>query len=254
MEFTEPPSSPSDGPRRPRGRALWREFVPEILLVIGLTVFLIDEPDAATSAFKSTRALAIMATGTISWVFARLLFARLVPWRLARLVAFGIAAVAALAVVVAPSYDNDTVIETFPAASLSGPVPPAQDAGGSAESASNPSAAAQPDRPRRLRVGSFRGVDHRASGTVALYRQPDGRYVVGLEDFDIQPGPDYDLYLVPGEDREDRDGGTRLDDLRGNQGTQYYDVPPELDPSTGAWSVLIWCQTFGVPIATTTPV
>jgi hypothetical protein len=24
----------------------------------------------------------------------------------------------------------------------------------------------------------------------ALYRQHDGRYVVGLEDFDIQPGPD----------------------------------------------------------------
>ena len=195
-----------------------------------------------------------MAIAAIGWVTARLAFARLVPWRLARLVTFGVAAVAVLAVVVVPAYDNDTVIETFPAASPSSPATSSSGGGDTADSASDQSAAARPDQPRRLRVGSLRGVDHRASGTVAVYRQPDGRYILGLEDFDLQPGPDYDLYLVPGEDREDRDGGTRLDDLRGNRGTQFYDVPPEVDLSTGAWSVLVWCQTFGVPIATATPI
>ena len=97
------------------------------------------------------------------------------------------------------------------------------------------------------------GIDHRAAGTVAIYAAPDGRHVVGLEDFDIQPGPDYDVYVVPGSAREDRDGGVRLDDLRGNQGTQYYDVPAGIDVGRGEWTVLIWCQTFGVPVANATP-
>lgn len=253
MVFTEQPSNPSDRRSEPRGRVRPYEFVPEVLLAVGLTVFLIDEPDAATSAFKSTRALAIMATVAIGWVAARLAFARLVPWRLARLLTFGLAAVAVLGVVVVPAYDNDTVIETFPVASPS-PATPREGTADTGGSASDQSAQADPEQPLRLRVGSFRGVDHRASGTVVLYRQPDGRHVVGLEDFDLQPGPDYDLYVVPGEDREDRDGGTRLDDLRGNRGTQFYDVPRAVDISSGTWSVLVWCQTFGVPIATATPI
>jgi hypothetical protein len=254
MVFTDRRSSRSDRPSEPRRHVRPYEFVPEVLLAVGLTVFLIDEPDAATSAFKSTRALVIVAIAAIGWVATRLVSARLVRWGLARLVTFGVAAVAVLAVVVLPSYDNDTVIEAFPAASPSSSVAPPADAGETADAASDQSVPTAPDQPRRLRVGSFRGVDHRASGRVALYRQPDGRYVVGLEDFDIQPGPDYDLYLVPGEDREDRDGGIRLDDLRGNRGTQFYDVPAEVDPSAGAWTVLVWCQTFGVPIATATPI
>jgi hypothetical protein len=104
-----------------------------------------------------------------------------------------------------------------------------------------------------LRTGPLRSIDHDAEGTVSIYRQPDGRYVIGLEDFDVQPGPDYDLYVVPGSDREDRDGGTRVDDLRGNRGTQYYDVPDGVDLEEGPWTVLVWCQTFAVPVANATP-
>lgn len=252
--LTERPPSKSERPSQRRGRPRPYELLPEALLAVGLTIFLIDEPDAATSAFKSSRAVVLVAAVGLGWVVGRLAFARLVRWPLVRLVTFGLAAVAALAVVVVPTYDNDTVIETFPAAGPSRPAPaPAageEAAGPAADEATTPPA----DEPLRLRVGSFRGVDHRASGTVAVYRQPDGRYVVGLEEFDIQPGPDYDLYIVPGQNREDRDGGTRLDDLRGNRGTQFYDVPPEVDLTDGAWTVLVWCQTFGVPIATATPV
>jgi hypothetical protein len=104
-----------------------------------------------------------------------------------------------------------------------------------------------------VRSSAFRGIDHRARGTVNVYRRVDGRHVIGLEDFDIQPGPDYDVYVVPGDDRTNRDDGTRIDDLRGNAGTQYYDVPAGLDLETGPFTVLIWCQTFGVPVANATP-
>ena len=69
----------------------------------------------------------------------------------------------------------------------------------------------------------------------------------------MQPGPDYDLYIVPGEDREDTKGGIRLGDLRGNRGTQFYDVPAGADLENGPWTVLVWCQTFAVPVAGATP-
>ena len=239
-------------------RIRWYEFAPELLLGLGLTIFLVDEPDAATSAFKSTRALALMAIGAVVWLGARLISARLVPWRIATLGIFTLGAVAVLAVVVVPAYDNDTVVETFPGTSpVTTTAAPAASAPPTASVAVAPPPTAAPPSaagPVRVRVGQFRGIDHRASGTVAVYRQPDGRYVVGLENFDIQPGPDYDLYVVPGADRQKRDNGTRLDDLRGNRGTQFYEVPASIDLSNGEWSVLVWCQTFGVPVANATPV
>ena len=240
-------------------RPRWYELAPEVLLVVGLTIFLVDEPDAATSAFKSTRAVALMALAAVVWLGARLLSARLVPWRFAKLGVFTVGAAAILAVVVVPAYDNDTVVETYPGSNPATTAAPFSSA--TEPSATSPSAAltttAPPTKvidPVRIRVGQFRGIDHRASGTVAVYRQADGRYVIGLEDFDIQPGPDYDLYVVPGADRQKRDNGTRLDDLRGNRGTQFYEVPTSIDLNSGTWSVLVWCQTFGVPVANATPV
>ena len=98
------------------------------------------------------------------------------------------------------------------------------------------------------------GIDHRAAGTVNVYRRADGSHVVGLEDIDVQPGPDYDVYVVPGADRQDLGDARRLDDLRGNRGTQFYDVAGDADLGGGPWTVLIWCETFSVPIANATPI
>ncbi|MEW6471577.1 MAG: DM13 domain-containing protein [Actinomycetota bacterium] len=301
------------------GRFLRWEFVPEAVLAVGLTIFFLDQTDAATSAFKSRKAVAIMVAVTVGWLAGRLLLARFLRFAVARAAVFSVAAAVALAVVVLPAYNNETVIETFPAAAAPGPVPvtattpssapvasadppatprsPGADgpAAGTpprmpmttsttARAASAPTtgpatvsaapaptttttASAQPESasatpaepepaqssPQRLRTGMFRGIDHRASGTVVIYRQPDGRYVVGLEDIDIQPGPDYDLYIVPGEDREDTKGGIRLGDLRGNRGTQFYEVPEGVNLESGPWTVLVWCQTFAVPVAGATP-
>ena len=208
-------------------RIRW-EFVPEAVLVIGMTAFFLHQNDAATSAFKSSKAVAIMAAVTFGWVGARVALGRLVRLALARAAVFSVAAAVALSVVVFPAYDNETVIESFPTAEIAAPM-------------------------ATRWSGAFRGLDHRASGVAVIYRQPDGRYVVGLEDIDIQPGPDYDLYVVPGADRRDTKGGIRLDDLRGNRGTQFYDVPAGVNLENGPWTVLVWCQTFAVPVASATP-
>ena len=287
-------------------RLLRWEFLPEAVLLAGLSVFFLDQMDAATSAFKSSKALAIMVAVTTGWLATRVVLARLLPIAVARAAVFSVAAAMALAVVVLPAYDNETVIEAFPTAAA--PAPAATPVPSTSPSTALPATLspapkapittsttgavaapvasvaapasiepepttsttlpatepASPDRvepapaasqpaPERLRSGPITGIDHRASGTAAIYRQPDGRYVVGLEDIDIQPGPDYDLYIVPGEDREDTKGGIRLGDLRGNRGTQFYDVPSGADLENGPWTVLVWCQTFAVPVAGSTP-
>ncbi len=293
-------------------RFLRWEFAPEAVLFAGLTAFFLDQNDAATSAFKSTKAVAIMAAVGLGWLGARVVLARLVRFAPARAAVFAVAAAVALAVVVVPAYDNDTVVESFPtaaavstppaaptpaaatdttpmpappaelAAPMAAPAPKKQAAApttsttvapASATAAETPTSTTTSPRPQaevaatpaepapapaasgpqRLRSGSFRGIDHRAEGTVVVYRQPDGRYVIGLEDIDIQSGPDYDLYLVPGEDREDTKRGVRLGDLRGNRGTQFYEVPAGVDLENGPWTVLVWCQTFAVPVANSTP-
>jgi hypothetical protein len=228
-------------------------LLPEIVLAAGLGWFLIDEPDAATSAFRSGRAVLLAAAATLAWIVGRVLLARFVPWRTVRAAAFGVAAIGALAIVVVPAYDDDTVVEAFPTA------PSTAAEGHDAATIAPPTmpvrspATSLAAEPMRLRTGSFVGIDHRATGTVSIYRAPGGHLVVGLEEFDIQPGPDYDVYVVPGADRDDRDGGTRLDDLRGNQGTQFYEVPADVALGDGEWTVLIWCATFGVPVARATP-
>ena len=289
-------------------RLLRWEFLPEAVLLAGLSIFFLDQTDAATSAFKSSKALAIIIAVTTGWLAARVALARLLPIAVARAAVFSVAAAMALAVVVLPAYDNETVIEAFPTA-VAAPAPAATPVPGASPSTALPAqtspapkapvttsttrravappaasvaapasiepepttsttlpatepaspdgvepapAASQP-APERLRSGPIRGIDHRASGTAAIYRQPDGRYVVGLEDIDIQPGPDYDLYIVPGEGREDTKGGIRLGDLRGNKGTQFYEVPEGVDLANGPWTVLVWCQTFAVPVAGATP-
>ncbi|HYH47942.1 MAG TPA: DM13 domain-containing protein [Acidimicrobiia bacterium] len=233
----------------PGRRSLRAEYIPEAVLLVALTVFFVHQNDAATSAFKSSKAVAIMGSATLGWLGARMLLGRRVRSAMARTAAFTVAAVVALSVVVLPAYDTETVVEPFPVAEAAA-MPAAAPASSSAPfTATRPA----PAGPQRRRTGTFRGIDHRASGTVAVYRQPDGRYVVGLEDINIQPGPDYDVYIVPGKDREDTEGGVRLDDLRGNRGTQFYEVHDGVRLESGPWTVLIWCQTFAVPVAGATP-
>jgi hypothetical protein len=225
----------------------WWELLPEALLLVGLGYFFFDETDPALSAFKSTRALALMVITAIAWIAARLLFCRFIPWPAARVAPLVVAAVAILAIVVLPAYRTHTVVERLRATPIDMPASDTQPAMTEAPSTA-------PAQPEVVRSASFHGIDHRARGTVTIYRRPDGRHVIGLEDFDIQPGPDYDVYVVPGTNRTNRTSATRIDDLRGNAGTQYYDAPVGLNLEAGPWTVLIWCQTFSVPVANATPI
>jgi Electron transfer DM13 len=220
------------------------ELAPEAGLVLGLGLFAVTEPSAALSAFHSGRAVALMLGAAATWIIGRVVVVRFIRWPALRLVVFSAAALAILKVVVFPAYQNETVVEALPVRTAAGPMP------APLTTVPVPSVSAA---PAPLRSGPLHGIDHRASGTASLYRLPGGPLTVGLEQIDIQPGPDYDVYVVPGAGRRDKAGGTRLDDLRGNRGTQYYAVPTGVAADEGAWTVLVWCQTFGVPVAAATP-
>lgn len=244
----------------------WWEVLPEVVLGVGLGVFIVTETSAATSAFKSSTAIVLMVLTGVGWLASRVLLVRYTRWPALRFSVFAVAALGVLSVVVLPAYDDTRVVETLAVSGAAPAVPrdatTTSVAPGPAESAASTTPTTDPDaavpaapapEPVALRSSLIHGIDHRASGTAVLYRQPDSSQVIGLEDIDIQPGPDYDVYVVPGADREDIDGGTRLDDLRGNKGTQYYPVPAGIDVATEEWTVLVWCQTFDVPVAGATP-
>lgn len=233
----------------------WWELAPEVVLGAVLAVFLATETAAATSASGSPKALTLMAGAALAWAVGRFVLVRFTPWPGLRLAVFGAAAIAVAALVVLPAYKDTTVVETLvasPATATATSTPAPAVAATAPEPAAPAAASAAPAQPVALRSAAIGGIDHRASGTAVLYRQPDGTYVVGLEGIDIQPGPDYDLYVVPGAGREEPGGGVGLGDLRGNKGTQFYPVPPGTDAGAGEWTVLVWCEAFDVPIAAAT--
>jgi hypothetical protein len=59
------------------------------------------------------------------------------------------------------------------------------------------------------------------------------------------------VVVVRGDDERSPADGLAIDALRGNQGTQYYEVPSGTEPGSG-WTVLIGCRAFGVPVANST--
>ena len=95
--------------------------------------------------------------------------------------------------------------------------------------------------------GPFRSLAHTTTGTAAIVDLADGGRRLTLTDLETDNGPDLFVYLVPGSSNPDGDvdGGVNLGRLKGNIGTQQYDVPADADIAGGA-SVVIWCRAFTV--------
>ncbi len=116
-----------------------------------------------------------------------------------------------------------------------------------------PSTEAPRTEPVELRRASFQGLTgHRGDGEAAVYLLTDDSILLRFEEVDIGSGPDLEVYLVPGEDRRDLAGGIRVAQLTAERGNQNYTPPPEVDLTTGTWTVLVWCETFDVEVANAT--
>ena len=241
-------------PVRARGRTprYWAvELIPQYLLGVATLAFVATKLNAVRSAAESLQAVAILTAVGIAWLaFSFVLMPWIVRNQAVRVVLSSVVAIGLAWVLFANAYDDKKVVERL--AGLEARTATATTPSATFDDAT-PTTTIAPAVPVRVRSAAFRGINHRAAGTASIIRQPDGTYVVGLEDIDIEPGPDYRVFVVPGNVTRPGDGAIELDKLRGNVGTQFYDVPRDVDPTDGEWTVLVWCRVFAVPIAAAVP-
>lgn len=88
-------------------------------------------------------------------------------------------------------------------------------------------------------TGSFTGVDHPGEGTVNLLTDGSQTFVRFEDDFSTDNGPDLYAAVIVGGER------VELGQLRGNQGSQNYELPADIDPAS-VESVQVWCKRFDV--------
>lgn len=105
---------------------------------------------------------------------------------------------------------------------------------------------AKPDMAAYL--GSFTGADalHKAQGKVTLIAV-EGRQYLRFEELMVTNGPDLFVYLIrPGSEVKE---GTNLGALKGNLGSQNYELPPAVNLMEQS-QVVIWCRAFDVTFGT----
>ncbi len=104
----------------------------------------------------------------------------------------------------------------------------------------------------RVSSGQFRDADsfHKGSGSATIYRLTGGEGALRFENLSVTNGPDLHVLLSthpdPADKRQLRDAGyITLGKLKGNRGSQNYEIPAETDlDSVG--SVIIYCMPFHV--------
>ncbi|CAL9323823.1 MULTISPECIES: DM13 domain-containing protein [Streptomyces] len=144
-------------------------------------------------------------------------------------------------------WQEETVNEALPGA-VSAPVP---STGEPADGTPSPPASAA--GPLTLASGGLISHEHTTSGTVRLLRLTDGSHIVRVENLATSNGPDLRVWLSDAPVKSGTAGWHVFDDgeyvslgkLKGNKGSQNYEVPADVDPSRYT-SVSIWCDRFDV--------
>lgn len=220
-------------------------LLPVPLALLGV---LLVRPDLLTGALVSWRAWVVSAFVVLVAFAVRRIVARsrpaAAPWA-GTAVTLGL-----LAALIAPSLAGErTVVEDFPAvvdaADSTADLPAAVPTFAARPSPAARASSAAPAAAVRLSSGRLSGINHKASGGVAIYRVSGGN-VLRFEDvsFNREPGPS--VHLVPPGSRSPK-GGVRLGKLKAENGSFSYALPASVD-ATVAWSVLVWCDPYSTPI------
>ena len=99
-------------------------------------------------------------------------------------------------------------------------------------------------QPAKVSMGVFHPVDGTATGTAALFHQPDGSFVVTFEDFSVASAAHTNVILVPNKDVKsdgdiDKTSIVDLGPLKGTSGMQDFAIPAAADAMT-YHSVVLW--------------
>ena len=97
-------------------------------------------------------------------------------------------------------------------------------------------------------------VAHWGRGDIAIYRKPDGNYVVEFKaDFEVGPGPNFWIYINTEQDINDEfdfdndSNRIRITKIKSFRGSQIYEVS-QADIEAGG-AITIWCESFNEYIA-----
>ena len=261
-----------DGPVRTLiGRITRLEVVVGTVILAVMLLLVLLEPDILEAPFENERTLLFTVGGT---VLAAVAFVAMLWFRVPAIIRVIVLVVPFVLVnwwLISPYFIDDVVDESF-ATSISeqavaptpepttpvtvspttlpnastGSTPPASVA---APVTSAPTTAPPPPSgPVLLGAGQFVGLaGHSGTGDAGLFQNPDGSLVLRFENFDIENGPDLEVYLVPGADQASLPAGSiGLGELKGNIGDQNYDLPRGTELAPGAYTALVWCEAFSV--------
>jgi hypothetical protein len=248
------PVEPEPQPPHDGGSRLW-DLLPIAILAVGFGFWTIDKWSAAKNSITSLRAVLVVLGIIAGWLLlSRLILPRLLKWAWARSLVMSAIAIGLLLYIVVPYYDKEEKSERFVTEA-----PPAEEGGGTdgrgAGGGSGEPAAPAPEAPVLIRSGSIGGLDgHDGSGTIEVYQDVGDTFVVQFAGVDIEGTPGPVVYLVPQAGAESP-GGANLGGLQAEVGDFFYDNITD-DLSQGEWTVLVWCEPFGVAVAgaTVTPV
>ena len=244
-----PLSTPPRSGRRPR-RISTLEIVAGGLYLLVMAVLVALEPDILEAPFASARAILVTFGGAALVVVALVVMIRFGVPPIVRVLVVGIPIVIVSWWLLEPYFVDDVVEERFSTSIAEQQSPPSTTgATASPEPGSTPTTVAPaPTGPVLVGNGTFVGLaGHDGTGDAGIFRLEDGSFVLRLENFDIENGPDLELYLVPGtESYSPRSGSLHLGALKGNVGDQTYEIPRDFTVTPGPWTVLVWCKAFTV--------
>jgi hypothetical protein len=114
-------------------------------------------------------------------------------------------------------------------------------------------AQAQEKAAKVLTKGEFHNADKTGSGMATIYQLADGKRVLRLTNFSVANGPDLHVRLIKADDATNTASVAKTDHvelgkLKGNEGSQNYVVPENVDLSKYK-VVSIWCNRFSVNFA-----
>jgi hypothetical protein len=253
------------------GRISRLEIVVATVIGAVMLVLVLIEPDILEAPFENEQTLLFALGGTL---LATVAFVAMLRFRVpvaVRVIVLVVPFVIVSWWLISPYFIDDVVDEAFstsiaeqtvtggelPAVAPPDSVAPPAGAPPAAQESPAPVAVEPPEQessssaptgPVLLGSGQFVGLaGHSGTGDAGIFQNPDRSLVVRFENFDIENGPDLEVYLVPGPDQVSlADGSIPLGALEGNIGDQNYELPPGTELAPGAYTVLVWCEAFSV--------